>query len=139
MSIESGMPSNHLILCRPLLLLSSIFPNIRVFSNELALRIRWTKYWSFIISPSNEYSGLISLRIDWLDLLAVQGTLKSLLQHHSSKASILCTQPSLWANSHSFLLGYAMTDEGMIHSEGRVLEDKLHFARLPWPGRTGAP
>ena len=90
MSIESMMPSNHLILCRPLLL-SSIFPSIRVFSNESALRIRWPKYWSFSfsISPSKEYSGLISFRMDWLDLLAVQGTLKSLLQHHSSKASIL--------------------------------------------------
>ena len=85
--IQSGMPSSHLILCRPLLLLPSIFPSIRVFSNESVLRIRWS--FSFSISPSNEYSGLISLRIDWLDLLAVQGTLKSLLQHHSSKASIL--------------------------------------------------
>ena len=91
MSIESVMPSNHLILCRPLLLLPSIFPSIRVFSNESALRIRWPEYWSFSfsISPSNEYSGLISFRIDWFDLLAVQGTLKSILQHHSSKASIL--------------------------------------------------
>ena len=91
MSIESVMPSNHLILCRPLLLLSSIFSSIRVFSNELVLCIRWPKYWSlsFSISSSNEYSGLISFRIDWLDLLAVQGTLKSLLQHHSSKATIL--------------------------------------------------
>ena len=91
MSIESVMPSNHLILCHPLLLLPSIFPNIRVFSNESALHIRWPKYWSFNfnISPSNEYSGLISFRMDWLDFLAVQGTLKSLLQHHSSKASIL--------------------------------------------------
>ena len=91
MSIESVMPSNHLILCRPLLLPSSIFSSIRVFSNELVLCIRWPKYWSlsFSISSSNEYSGLISFRIDWLDLLAVQGTLKSLLQHHSSKASIL--------------------------------------------------
>ena len=90
MSIESVMPSNHLILCRPHLLLSSIFPSIRVFSNESALHIRWPKYWSFSfnISPSNEHLGLISLRMDWLDLLAVQGTLKSLLQHHSSKASI---------------------------------------------------
>ena len=85
------MPSNHLILCRHLLLLPSIFPSIRVFSNESVLCIRWPKYWSFIfsISPSNEYSGLISFRMDWLDLLAVQGALKSLLQHHSSKASIL--------------------------------------------------
>ena len=85
------MPSNHLILCRPLLLLPSIFPSIRVFSNESALRIRWPKYWSFSfsISPSNEHPALISFRMDWLDLLAAQGTLNSLLQHHSSKASIL--------------------------------------------------
>ena len=91
MSIESVMPSNHLILCCPLLLLPSIFPSIRVFSNESALHIRWPKYWSFSfnISLSNEHPGLISFRMDWLDLLAVQGTLKSLLQHHSSKASIL--------------------------------------------------
>ena len=90
MSIELVMPSNHLILCHPLLL-PSILPSIRVFSNESVLRIRWSKYWSFSfsISPSNEYSGLISFRIDWLDLLAVQGALKSLLQHHSSNASIL--------------------------------------------------
>ena len=91
MSIELVMPSNHLILCRPLLLLPSILPSIRVFSNESVLCIRWPKYWSFSfnISPSNDHPGLISLRMDWLDLLAVQGTLKSLLQHHSSKASIL--------------------------------------------------
>ena len=91
MSIKSVMPSNSLVLCRPLLLLPSIFPSIRVFSNESALCIRWPKYWSFSfsISTSNEYSGLISFRIDWFDLLAVQGTLKSLLQHHNSKASIL--------------------------------------------------
>ena len=91
MSIESVMPSNHLILCCPLLLLPSIFPSIRVFSNESVLRIRWPKYWSFSfsISPSKEYSGLISFRIDWLDLLAVQGTLNSLLQYYISKASIL--------------------------------------------------
>ena len=91
MSIESVMPSNHLILCGPFLLPPSIFPSIRVFSNELVLCIRWPKYWSFSfnISPSNEYPGLISFRIDWLDLLAVQGTLKSLLQHHSSKALII--------------------------------------------------
>ena len=90
MSIESGIPSNHLILCHPLLLLPSIFPSIRVFSNESALHIRWPKYWSFSfnISPSNEHPGLI-FRMDWLDLLAIQGTLKSLLQHHSSKALIL--------------------------------------------------
>ena len=91
MSIGSMMPSSHLIPCRPLLLLPSVFPSIRVFSNESALHIRWPKYWSFSfsISTPNEYSGLISFRMDWLDLLAVQGTLKSLLHHHSSKASIL--------------------------------------------------
>ena len=89
-SIELVMPSNHLILCHPLLLPPSIFPSIRVFLNESVLHIRWPKYWSFSfnISPSNEYSGLISFRMNWLDLLAVQGTLKSLLQHHSSKASV---------------------------------------------------
>ena len=89
MSIESVMPSNHLVLYCSFLLLPSIFPSIRVFSNEPVLHIRWLKYWSFSISPSNEYSALISFRMDWLDLLAVQGTLKSLLQHHSPKASIL--------------------------------------------------
>ena len=88
MSMESVMPSNRLILCHPLLLLPSILPSIRVFCNESALRIRWPKYWSFGISPCNEYLGLISFMIDWFDLLAVQGTLESLLQHHSSKASI---------------------------------------------------
>ena len=90
MSVESVMPSNHIILCHPLLLLPSVFPSIRVFSNESTLHIRWPKYWSFSFSPSNEYSGLISFRMDWLDLLEVQGTLKSLLQHRSLKASILC-------------------------------------------------
>ena len=91
MSIESVMPSSHLILCHPLLLLPSIFPSIKVFTNESGLRVRWPKYWSFSfsINPSNEHPGLISFRMDWVDLLAVQGTLKSLLQHHSSKASIL--------------------------------------------------
>ena len=91
MSIESVIPSNHLILCRPLLLLPSIFPSIKVFSNELVLHIRWPKYWSFSfsISPSSEYSGRMSFGMDWLDLLAVQGILKNLLQHHSLKASIL--------------------------------------------------
>ena len=97
-SIESVMPSNHLILCHPLLLLPSIFPSVTVFSNESALCIRWPKYWSFSfnISPSNEHPGLISFRMDWLDLLAVQGTLKSLLQHHSLKASIHTIQCFLW-------------------------------------------
>ena len=89
LKLMSVMPSNHLILCRPLRLPPSIFPSIRIFSNESVLPIRWPKYWSFSISPSNEYSGLISFRMDWLDLFAVQGTLKSLLQYHSSKASIL--------------------------------------------------
>ena len=102
MPIELVMSSNHLILCCPLLLPPSIFPSIRVFSNESVLHIRWPKDWSFSfsISPSNEYSGLISLRIDWLELLAVQGTLKSLLQHHSSKASILQCSAFFIANSH---------------------------------------
>ena len=106
MSIESVMPSNHLILCHPLLFLPSIFPSIRVFSNESALHIRWPKYWSFSfsISPSNEYSGLISFRMDWLDLLAVQGTLKSLFQHHSSKASILwCSAFFIAQLSHPYM------------------------------------
>ena len=106
MPIESGMPSNHLILCRPLLLLSSTFPSIRVFSNESALCIRWPKYWSFSfkISPSNEHPGLISFRVDWLDLLAVQGTLESLLQHHSSKASILwCSAFFIVQLSHPYM------------------------------------
>ena len=100
MSIESVMPSNHLILCHPLLP-PSIFPSIRVISSESALHIKWSKYWSFSfsISPSNEYSELISFRIDWFDLLAVHGTLRNLLQHHSSKASILQRSP-LWSNSH---------------------------------------
>ena len=97
MSIESVMPSNHLILCHPLLLLPSIFPSIRVFSTESVICIRWPKFWSFSfsISPSNEYSGLISFRIDWLDLLAVQGTLKGLLQHHSQTHQFFSTQLSL--------------------------------------------
>ena len=99
MSIESVMPSNHLILCHPLLLPPSMFPSIRVFSNESFLRIRWWSF-SFSISPSNEYSGLISFRIDWFDLLAVQGTLKSVLQHHSSKASVLWHSAFFIAHSH---------------------------------------
>ena len=106
MSIESVMPSNHLILCHPFLLPSSIFPSIRVFSNESALCIRWPKYWSFSfnISPSNEHPGLISFRMDWLDLLAVQGTLKSLLQHYSSEASILlCSVFFIVQLSHPYM------------------------------------
>ena len=107
MSIELVIPSNHLILCHPLLLLPSIFPKIRVFSNESALHIRWPNYWSFrfSISPSNEYSGLISFRMYWLDLLAVQGTLKSLLQHHSSKASIVwCSAFFIVQLSHPYMI-----------------------------------
>ena len=106
MSIKSMMPSNHLILCRPLLLLPSIFPSMRVFSNESARHIRWSKYWSFRFSNShsNEYSGLISFRVDWFDLLAVQGTLKSLLQHRSSKALILqCTAFFIVQLSHPYM------------------------------------
>ena len=106
MSIESVMPCNHLILCHPLLLLPSIFPSIRVFSNESALRIRWPKYWSFSfnVSPSNEHPGLISFRMDWLDLLAGQGTVKSLLQHHSSKESILlCSAFFIIPLSHLYM------------------------------------
>ena len=113
MSTESVMPSNHLILCHPFFLLPSIFPSFRVFSNESALHIRWSKYWSFSfsINPSNEYSGLISFRMDWLGLLAAQGTLKSLLQHHSSKASIhwhsafftvQLSHPYMTTGNHSF-------------------------------------
>ena len=107
MSIESVMPSNHFKLCRPLLLPPSIFPRSRVFSNESVVHIRWLKYWSFSfsISPSNKYSGLISFRMDWLDLLAVQGTLKSLLQHHSLKASILQHSAFLMAQlSHPYMM-----------------------------------
>ena len=106
MSIESVMPSNHFILCRSLLLLPSIFPSIRVFSNKSVLELRWPKYWSFSfsISPSNEHPGLLSFRMDWLDLLAVQGTLKSLFQHHSSKASILqCSAFFIVQFSHPYM------------------------------------
>ena len=120
MSIESVMPSNHLILCYPFLLPPSIFPSIRVFSNESVLPIRWPKYWSFSfnISPSNEYSGLISFRMDWLGLLAVQGTLKSLFQHHSSKASILqCSVFFIVQLSHPYLATGIM-----------FISIKLHFS-----------
>ena len=104
MFIELVMPSNHLVLCCPLLLLSYVFPSIRVFSNESALHTRWPKYWnfSFSISPFNEYSGLISFRIDWFDVLAVQRTLNSLLQQDSSKHQFFSTQPSLWSNSRIY-------------------------------------
>ena len=123
------MPSNHLILCRPLLLLPSIFPSIRVFSNESALHIRWPKYWSFSfnISPSNEHPGLISFRIDWLDLLAVQGTLKSLLQHHSSKASILqCSTFFIVQLSQAY-----MTTGKTIALTRRTFSVKIRKPKLP--------
>ena len=126
MSIELVMPSNHLILCHPLLLLPSIFPSIRVFSNELALRIRWTKYWSFSfsISPSNEHSGLIFFRMDWLDLLAAQGNLKSLLQHHSLKASILqCLAFFIVQLSHSLPTFLRINSLSLLSSVGASLED----------------
>src|SRR5574337_1906500 len=128
MFIESVMPSNHLILCRPLQLLPSIFPSIRVFSNESALRIRWPKYWnfSFSISLSSEYSGLISFRIDWLDLFAVQGTLKSLLQYHSSKASILQRSAFFMAQiSHPF-----MTSEKAIALTRQTFVEKVKLLFL---------
>ena len=137
MSIESVMPSNHLILCRPLLLLPSIFPSIRVFSNESILRIRWPKYWSFSfsISPSNEYSGLIFFRIDWLDLLAVQGTLKSLLQHHSSKASILWHSAFFMAQLCDMVTNSLAQPEGVFLLQ---LSYILHvFPQMPWKQRTG--
>ena len=126
MSIELAMPSNHLILCHPFLLLPSIFPSIRVFSNESVLCIRWPKYWSFSfnISPSNEHSGLISFRMDWLDLLVVQGTLKSLLQHHSSKALILwCSAFFTVQLSHPY-----MTTGKTIALTRRTFVDKLMSA-----------
>ena len=102
--IETAMPSSHLILCRPLLLLPSVFPSIRVFTNESVLHMRWSKYWSFSfsISPSNEHPGLISIRMDWLDLLLVQGTLKSLLQHYAQKHQFFSTQLSSQSNSHIY-------------------------------------
>ena len=132
MSIESVMPSSHLILCRPLVLRPSIFPSIRVFSSESALCIRWPKYWSFSlnISPSNEHPGLISFRINWLDLLAVRGTLKSLLQHHSSKASILwCSAFFTVQLSHPYMITgkiIALTRQTFV---GKVMS--LLFNMLP--------
>ena len=122
MSVESVMPSSHFILCRPILLPPSLFASIRVFSNESALHIRWPKYWSFSfrISPSNEYSGLISFRMDWLDLLAVQGTLRSLLQHHRSKVSVLQCSASLGSSSHR-LTRYAFYIPTRFHRESLLL------------------
>ena len=141
MSIESGMPSNHLIFCRPLLLLSSIFPRIRVFSDELALHTRWPKYWSFSISPFNEYSGLISFRINWFDLLAVQGTLKSLLQYHILKAS------NLWHSAFFMVqLSYSYTITGKTIAltlqtfVGKVISLIFNSLDVPnWPGPAYGP
>ena len=130
MFIESVMPSKHLILCRPLLLLPSVFPSIRVFSNESVLHIRWPKYWSFSfsISHSNEYPGLISFRMDWLDLLAVQGTLKSLLQHHNSKASILqCSAFFTVQLSHPY-----MTTEKTIALTRQTFIDKSNVSAFQY-------
>ena len=141
MSIKSVMPSKHLILCHPLLLLSSTFPSIRVFSNELVLRIRWPKYWSFrfSISPSNEYSGLISFGIDWFDLLAVQGTLKSLLQYHSSKESIQRSVFFLVQLSHPYINPYVFINpwRRQWHPTPVLLPGKSHGQRSlvgcsPW-------
>ena len=139
MSIESIIPSSHLILCLPLLLLPSIFPSIKVFSNELALCIRWPKYWSFSfsISPSNEYSGLISFRIDWFDLLTVQGTLKTLLQHHSSKVNSLVlslfhcpafTSIHDYRENHSFVYTFV----GKVMSLLFNILSRFVIAFLPW-------
>ena len=128
MSIESVMPSNNLILCHPLLLLPSIYPSIRVFSNESAHHIRWPKYRSFSISPSNEYSGLISFRIDWFDLLVVQGTLRNLLQHCSSKASVLqCSAFFMVQLSHPY-----MTTGNTIALAVRVFVSKVISLLLIW-------
>ena len=132
MSIDLVVPSNHLILCHPLLLPPSIFPSIRVFSNESPLCISWPKYWSFIfsISPSNEYLGLISFRIDWFDLLAVQGTLKSLLHHHISKASILqCSASSIVQLSHIALI--RRTFVGKVMSLLSTMLSRLVISFLP--------
>ena len=157
MAIESMMPSNHLILCHPLRFLPSVFPSIRVFCHESAFRIRWPKYWSFSfsISPSNEYSGLTSFRIDWLDLLAVQGTLKSLLQHHSSKASVLghsafmmvqlphpyvtiektiALTMQTFVSNVMFLLLQHISDEAQIHSQTYVSFSAKSQGLLLWGG-----
>ena len=131
MSIESVMPSNHLILCHPLLFLPSVFPSIRIFSNESVLHIRWPKYWSFSfsISPSNEYSGLISFRMDWLDLLAVQEVFRSLLQHHSSKASILQRSAFLMIQLTHPYMTVGKTNSGPVGG---------HFVDLCWQSNVSA-
>ena len=123
-SIESVMPSNHLILCPPLVLLPSIFPSIRIFFNESVLCIRWPKYWNFSISPSNEYSGLISFRMDWLDLLADQETLKGLLQHHSSKASIL------WLSAFFIFLSFQFSHPNVTTGKTIVLTRQTFVSKL---------
>ena len=117
------MPSNHLIFCRPLLLLPSVFPSIRVFSSESALHIRWPKYWSFSISPSNEYSGLMSFRMDWFDLLAVQGTLKSFLQHRSSKASVLESSAFFMVQLFHLFTGKTFTNQHGFISKATWLKE----------------
>ena len=125
------MPSSHLILCHPLLLLPSSFPTLRVFSNESALCIRWPKYWSFSISPSNDYSGLISFRIDWFDLLVVQGTLKSLLQQHSSKASILQRSAFFMVQcSHPYITG-----KNTALALAAILRPRMCAPNLSWSSR----
>ena len=130
-SIELVMLSNHLILCHPLLLLPSIFPRIRVFSNESVLRIWWPKYWSFRISPSNEYSGLISFSMDWFDLLAVHGTLKRLLQHHSSKASILqCSAFFMVQLSHPYITTGKTIALSIKTFVGKVMSLLIHYLGL---------
>ena len=137
------MPSNHLILCRPLLLLPSIFPNIRVFSNESVLHITWPKYWSFSfsISPSNDYPGLISFRMDWLDLLAVQGSLKSLLQHHSSKPTILwCSAFFIVQLSHSYMTTgktIALTSRTFVGKVMSLRQQKRHRCKEQTVGLCG--
>ena len=140
MSIESVMPSNHLILCHPLLLLPSIFPSIRLFSNELVLRIRWPKYWSFSFSiiPSKEIPGLI-FRMDWLDLLAVQGTLKSLIQHHSSKAWILRSSAFFTVQlSHPYMTTASCTmSQTSVHSSSGTLSIRSIPLSLTWGQTTG--
>ena len=136
MSIESVMPSNHLILCHPLLLPPSVFPSIRVFSNESVLHIRRPKYWSFGISPSNEYSGLISFMTDWLDLLAVQGALKSLLHHHSSKTSILWSSAFFMVQlSHRYMTtgkAIALTRRTLVNKVMSLLFNMLSRLVDPW-------
>ena len=139
MSIELVMPSNHLILCHLLVLLPSIFPSIRVFSNELALHIRWPKYWSFSfsISPSNKYSVLISFRMDWFDLLAVQGTLRSLLQHHDLKNQFFIAQSSLWSNT-LHLSGKTIALTIQMSLCGQVMSLLFNTLSLSWLSFQGA-